>query len=188
MVSWPLGSRTADTEAAPGAEGVLAISGPCVTPGYLDSTRNSELFFDSPPSAERWLNSGDLCMIDAEGYVWHRGRTKDLIIRGGHNIDPLPIETALLEHPAVLHAAAIGEPDRDKGEMPIAYVQLRPGMSVNESELLDHCRNEITERAATPRTVRIIEAMPLTAVGKIFKPDLRLDAIRHCVRNVAARL
>jgi fatty-acyl-CoA synthase len=127
-------------------------------------------------------------MIDAEGYVWHRGRTKDLIIRGGHNIDPLPIETALLEHPAVLHAAAIGEPDRDKGEMPIAYVQLRPGMSVNESELLDHCRNEITERAATPRTVRIIEAMPLTAVGKIFKPDLRLDAIRHCVRNVAARL
>jgi fatty-acyl-CoA synthase len=184
----PLGSRTAAIDAAPGEVGVLAISGPCVTPGYLDSARNSELFFDSPHSGERWLNSGDLCTIDADGYVWHRGRSKDLIIRGAHNIDPLLIETALLEHPAVLHAAAIGEPDRDKGEIPIAYVQLRPGMSMSESELLGHCRREISERAAIPRAVRIIEAMPLTAVGKIFKPDLRLDAIRHCVRNVAARL
>jgi fatty-acyl-CoA synthase len=67
-------------------------------------------------------------------------------------------------------------------------VQLRPGMSMSESELLGHCRREITERAAIPRAVRIIEAMPLTAVGKIFKPDLRLDVIRHFVRNVAARL
>jgi fatty-acyl-CoA synthase len=61
-------------------------------------------------------------------------------------------------------------------------------MSVSESALMDHCRSEITERAAIPRTVRIIEVMPLTAVGKIFKPDLRLDVIRHCVRNVAACL
>jgi fatty-acyl-CoA synthase len=184
----PLGSRTADMDAAPGAVGVLAISGPCVTPGYLDTARNSELFFDSPPAGERWLNTGDLCTIDAEDYVWHRGRSKDLIIRGAHNIDPLVIESALLEHPAVLYAAAIGEPDRDKGEIPIAYVQLRPGVTASESELMGHCRNEITERAAIPRTVRIIEAMPLTAVGKIFKPDLRLDVVRHCVRNVAARL
>jgi fatty-acyl-CoA synthase len=183
----PLGSRTADVDAAPGTVGVLAISGPCLTPGYLDSTRNSELFFESSP-AERWLNTGDLCTIDGDGYVWHRGRSKDLIIRGAHNIDPLVIEAALLKHPAVLYAAAIGEPDRDKGEIPIAYVQLRPGMVVSESDLVDHCRSEITERAAIPRTVRIIEAMPLTAVGKIFKPDLRLDVIRHCVRNVAARL
>jgi fatty-acyl-CoA synthase len=183
----PLGSRTTDIEAAPGTVGVLAVSGPCVTPGYLDSARTTELFFDSPPSRERWLNTGDLCTIDADGYVWHRGRSKDLIIRGAHNIDPLVIEAALLEHPAVLHAAAIGEPDRDKGEIPIAYVQLRPGMAVSEFELMSHCRSEITERAAIPHTVRIIEAMPLTAVGKIFKPDLRLDVIRHCVRNVAAR-
>jgi fatty-acyl-CoA synthase len=183
----PLGSRTAE-DAVPGAVGVLAISGPCVTPGYLDSTRTSELFFDSPPSAQRWLNTGDLCTIDSDGYVWHRGRSKDLIIRGAHNIDPLVIEAALLEHPAVLYTAAIGEPDLDKGEIPIAYVQLRPGMSVSESELMDHCRSEIAERAAIPRRVRIIEAMPLTAVGKIFKPDLRLDVIRHCVRNVASRL
>jgi fatty-acyl-CoA synthase len=181
-----LGSRSAESEAAPQTVGVLAINGPCVTPGYLDSARNSELFFDSPSSAEKWLNTGDLSTIDADGYVWHRGRSKDLIIRGAHNIDPLLIEATLLEHPAVLYAAAVGEPDRDKGEIPVAYVQLRPGTSVVESELVDHCRREICERAAMPRTVRVIEAMPLTAVGKIFKPDLRLDAIRHCVRGLVA--
>jgi fatty-acyl-CoA synthase len=184
----PLGSRTADIDSAPGTVGVLAISGPCVTPGYCDSALAPELFFESPASAERWLNTGDLCMIDAAGYVWHRGRSKDLIIRGGHNIDPLAIEAALLEHPAVLYAAAIGEPDRDKGEIPIAYVQLRPGMSASEPDLVAHCLREITERAAIPRTIRIIETMPLTAVGKIFKPDLRLDAIRLCVQRIASGL
>jgi fatty-acyl-CoA synthase len=183
-----LGSRTADSEAHPGSVGVLAISGPCVTRGYLDSARTAELFFDSPATGERWLNSGDLCTIDADGYVWLRGRSKDLIIRGGHNIDPLAIESALVAHPAVLYAAAIGEPDRDKGEVPVVYVQLRPGTSVSEPELMAHCQRELTERAAVPRAVRIIEAMPLTAVGKIFKPALRLDAVRHCVRDVTSRL
>ena len=82
-----------------------------------------------------------------------------------------------------MYAAAVGEPDRDKGEMPVAYVQLRPGISASESELLAHCQSEIAERAAVPRSVRVIEAMPLTAVGKIFKPALRLDAAQHCVRG-----
>ena len=184
----PLGSRSAEEGAPAGVTGVLAINGPCVTPGYLDASRTPELFFESADPRERWLNSGDLCTIDPDGYVWLRGRSKDLIIRGGHNIDPLAIETALIAHPAVIYAAAIGEPDRDKGELPVAYVQLRPGMSVSESELMFHCQREITERAAVPRAVRIIEAMPLTAVGKIFKPALRLDAVRHCVRRVAAQL
>jgi fatty-acyl-CoA synthase len=184
----PLGSRMADTDSAPGAVGVLAISGPCVTPGYLDPARTAELFFDSPVSGQRWLNTGDLCTIDADGYVWLRGRSKDLIIRGGHNIDPLVIETALAVHPAVMYAAAVGEPDRNKGEVPVAYVQLRPGMSVSECELMAHCQHEITERAAIPRAVRIIEALPLTAVGKIFKPALRLDAVQRCVRSVVAQL
>ena len=183
-----LGSRSSDAETTPGDVGVLAISGPCVTLGYYDSARSSELFFDSAQPGEKWLNTGDLCTIDTDGYIWLRGRLKDLIIRGGHNIDPLAIEAALLVHPAVLYAAAIGEPDRDKGEIPVAYVQLRPGMSVSESELLAHCRNEISERAAVPRSVRLLEAMPLTAVGKIFKPALRLDAVQHCVRNAAAKL
>ena len=182
------GSRTAEDDSAPGDIGVLAVSGPCVTPGYLDSARNQELFLQSRTPGECWLNTGDLCTIDADGYVWLRGRSKDLIIRGGHNIDPLTIEDALVAHRAVMHVAAIGEPDCDKGEMPVAYVQLRPGMSVSEADLLEHCRREITERAAIPRAVRIVETMPLTAVGKIFKPALRLDAVRRCVANVVERL
>jgi fatty-acyl-CoA synthase len=184
----PLGSRTADAEATPSAVGVLAIKGPCVTSGYYDPARNSELFLDSSEPGTKWLNTGDLCTIDADGYIWLRGRLKELIIRGGHNIDPLAIEAALLRHPAVMYAAAVGEPDRDKGEMPVAYVQLRPGMSTSESELLAHCHSEIAERAAVPRSVRLIEAMPLTAVGKIFKPALRLDATQHCVRNAVGQL
>ena len=94
-----LGSQTADAELAPGEVGVLAISGPCVTPGYYDAARNAELFFDSARARAKWLNTGDLCSIDADGYIWLRGRLKDLIIRGGHNIDPLAIEAALLRTP-----------------------------------------------------------------------------------------
>jgi fatty-acyl-CoA synthase len=184
----PLGSRRVDDESAPGAVGVLAISGPCVTPGYLDSPASSDLFLDSAAAGEKWLNTGDLCTVDAEGYVWLRGRSKDLIIRGGHNIDPVAIEAVLAAHPAVLYAASIGEPDRDKGEVPVAYVQLRPGVSASESDLMAHCQRQITERAAIPCAVRIIEAMPLTAVGKIFKPALRLDAVRRCVRRVAGQV
>jgi fatty-acyl-CoA synthase len=178
-----VGSRRVEDPAA-GAVGVLAISGPCVTAGYLDPARNADLFFESAVSGEKWLNTGDLCTIDTDGYVWLRGRSKDLIIRGAHNIDPSLIEEALLQHPAVMYAAAVGEPDRDKGEMPVAYVQLRPGMPALEAELAAHCRAEITERAAVPRTVRILDAMPLTAVGKIFKPALRLDAVQRCVARV----
>src|SRR5262249_18525149 len=142
-----------------------------------------ELFLETE-SASRWLNTGDLGRIDAAGYVWLQGRAKDLIIRGGHNIDPLVIEDALISHPAVLYAAAIGEPDCDKGGLPVAYVQLRQGSSATEAELLTHCQREISERAAIPRAVRLIDTMPLTAVGKIFKPQLRQDAVRRCVENV----
>jgi fatty-acyl-CoA synthase len=182
-----LGSTTADDEVPGGGTGVLAVSGPCVTPGYLDKARTADLFFHPDTPGERWLNTGDLCSIDRDGYVWLRGRSKDLIIRGGHNIDPLVIEEALIVHPAVMYAAAIGEPDREKGELPVAYVQLRPGMSVSEAELMAHCRQEITERAAVPRALRIVEAMPITAVGKIFKPALRFDAVRRCVDSVLAQ-
>jgi len=186
--SVPLGARTADAESPAGETGVLAVSGPCVTPGYLDEARSRELYFRADTPGARWLNTGDLCTTDSDGYVSLRGRSKDLIIRGGHNIDPLAIEAALITHPAVLYAAAVGEPDRDKGELPVVYVQLRPGASANESDLLTHCQRELTERAAVPRSVRIVDAMPLTAVGKIFKPALRLDAVRRCVRAVASQV
>src|SRR5262249_15207626 len=82
-----------------------------------------------------WVNSGDLGRLDEDGYLWITGRAKDLVIRGGHNIDPAPIEEAFFQHPAVGLAAVVGQPDAYAGELPVAYVQLKPGAKVVPGEL-----------------------------------------------------
>jgi fatty-acyl-CoA synthase len=133
------------------------------------------------PDSDKWVNSGDLGMVDSDGYIWLHGRQKDIIIRGGHNIDPSLIEDVLNRHPAVQIAAAVGQPDSLKGELPIAYVQLRKGVSVTPDELLALCRKEVVERAAAPADVIVIDEIPVTAVGKVFKPALRRDAIQRVV-------
>ena len=79
------------------------------------------------PSSTGWVNSGDLGRLDADGYLWITGRAKDLVIRGGHNIDPAPIEEIMFQHPAVGFAAVVGQPDAYAGELPVGYVQLKPG-------------------------------------------------------------
>jgi fatty-acyl-CoA synthase len=133
----------------------------------------------------RWLNTGDLGRCDADGYFWLTGRKKELIIRGGHNIDPAAIEEALHRHPAVQIAAAVGRPDIHAGELPVAYVQLKPGVTASEAELAEFLRHEISERAAFPKGIRVVDAMPLTGVGKIFKPALKrretADALRFAL-------
>jgi fatty-acyl-CoA synthase len=154
-----------------GEIGHVLMRGPQVTPGYLDSRHDRGAML-----ADRWLDSGDLGRLDAEGYVWLTGRSKDLIIRGGHNIDPIVIEEALSRHPAVETAAAVGLPDTYAGELPMAFVQLRPDAHATAEELREFCRREIPERAAVPMQVVQIPVMPLTGVGKIFKPALRLQA------------
>lgn len=122
---------------------------------------------------QRWLNTGDLARQDADGYFWLVGRKKELIIRGGHNIDPLVIEEPSYRHTAVELAAAIGRPNEYAGELPVAYVQLKEGACVSEDELMTWLTGQISERAALSKQVHIIEAMPLTGVGKIFKPALK---------------
>ena len=107
------------------------------------------------------------------------GRAKDLIIRGGHNLDPAEIEDALLSHPAVAFAGAIGQPDAFAGELPCAYVELVADSEVTVDELLEHAKPRIHERAAVPKYLEILDELPKTAVGKIFKPDLRKMAIRR---------
>lgn len=156
----------------PGESGVLLISGPNVFQGYLSVAQNRGLWVDCG-DGRRWLNTGDLARQDAQGYFWLTGRKKELIIRGGHNIDPAGIEEPLHRHPAVEIAAAVGRPDAHAGELPVAYVQLKAGARVLEHELLAFLQTQISERAALPKAVRIIEQMPLTGVGKIFKPALK---------------
>jgi fatty-acyl-CoA synthase len=162
--------------------GVLIVSGPNVFEGYRAPEQNKGLWIDANDGA-RWLNTGDLARQDERGYFWLTGRKKELIIRGGHNIDPLTIEAPLHRHPAVHIAAAVGRPDAHAGELPVAYVQLRSGASATEAELLAFLKTAIGERAALPRRVHIIETMPLTAVGKIFKPALKQREIKAALEN-----
>ena len=152
--------------------GNLCIRGATVFRGYLQASKNADIWVDGD-----WFNTGDLGRVDADGYIWLTGRSKDLIIRGGHNIDPQMIEEALHKHPAVAMAAAVGKPDEKAGELPVVYVQLKPGAQTSETELLEHAAAHIPERAAVPKDAWIIDAIPLTAVGKTFKPALRFDAI-----------
>lgn len=172
-------------ECAPGERGVIAVSGPGVIRGYVDPRLDAEFFVRGMPDGGVWANTGDLGTVDADGYVWLFGRAKDLIIRGGHNIDPKLIEEVLVCHPAVQLAAAIGRPDASKGEMPIAYVVLKPGMTADASELLQFCRERVQERAAVPVELHFVSALPMTAVGKISKPALRMDAMQRLSTLIA---
>jgi len=169
-----LGETCAENEV-----GVLTLSGPTVSPGYRNSEHNRGVF--SPDGS---LNTGDLAYIDATARIHIAGRSKDLIIRSGHNIDPLMIENAMQCHPAVALAAAVGMPDAYAGELPVCYVSLRPGTVATEADLRDHAEQAIAERPAWPRHIHIVDSIPLTTVGKIYKPQLRCDAASRLVRQV----
>ncbi len=154
--------------------GEICVANPGVFPGstYTEADQNHKLFAE-----DRFLRTGDLGRLDTDGYLWITGRAKDLIIRGGHNIDPAEIEEALLSHPAVAFAGAIGQPDSFAGELPCAYVELVAGAEATPDALMEHARAHIHERAAIPKHIEILPELPKTAVGKIFKPHLRKLAI-----------
>ena len=159
---------------ASGEAGVLGIAGPNVFPGYLNARDNDGIWL-----APGWLNTGDLGYLDADGYLHLTGRAKDLIIRGGHNIDPAMIEEALMRHPAVALAAAVGQPDEHAGELPVAYVTLRPGAAVSADQLIAAVCALVPERAAAPVRIEVLEQMALTAIGKVAKAELRMRAAAH---------
>ncbi len=165
----------------PGETGVLVLKGPHVGPGYTDARRNKGMF-----RADGWLISGDLGHLDGEGRIFITGRAKDLIIRGGHNIDPAIIEELAAEHPAVQMAAAVGEPDAYAGELPLLYAVKKPGAAASERDLLDFLAKRIHERPALPKRVVFLDAMPVTAVGKIYKPALRRLATERRIAEVLA--
>ncbi|WP_170404693.1 acyl-CoA synthetase [Ruegeria arenilitoris] len=154
--------------------GEICVSNPGVYAGntYTEEDKNVDLYY-----FDKYLRTGDLGRFDADGYLWITGRAKDLIIRGGHNIDPAEIEEALLGHDAVAFAGAIGQPDAHAGEVPCAFVELVEGASVTEEELLEYCKVHVHERAAHPKHMTILPELPKTAVGKVFKPELRKQAI-----------
>ena len=148
-------------------------------------------YFDERPAsftADGWLRTGDLGRLDEDGYLWITGRLKDLIIRGGHNIDPASIEEPAYQHPAVQLAAAVGKPDKYAGELPILYVQLKPGVLATEQDLEEFLRERIVERAAVPKSVIIVPEIPLSGPGKISKLLLRRQAISSVFQEEIDRL
>ena len=163
--------------------GVVAMAGPGVFSGYLNDAHNKGAFVEPG-----WVNSGDLGRLDEDGYLWITGRAKDTVIRGGHNIDPAPIEEVFFQHPAVGLAAVVGQPDAYAGELPLAYIQLKDGANVAPGELEAWVRERTPERAAVPVEIVLIDPMPVTGVGKVFKPQLRWNAAQRVFTQTLAPL
>ncbi|GAB3053262.1 acyl-CoA synthetase [Intrasporangium mesophilum] len=170
-----------------GQVGVLAIGGPSVFPGYVtDQSPDGPVLDGLGKLRDGWLDTGDLALVDADGFIHLAGRAKDLIIRGGHNIDPSVIESVLMTHPAVTAAQAVGRPDLHAGEVPVAFVTLAPGADATPDELRAWAAHRVPEQAAAPKAVTVLDALPVTLVGKHFKPALRAEATREAVAHALA--
>ncbi|MFE3998723.1 acyl-CoA synthetase [Nocardioides sp. YIM B13467] len=176
------------TDVSPGKIGTLLISGPTVFAGYVTGRDVNGLVLDYLGKVrDGWLDTGDLARVE-DGFIYLAGRAKDLIIRGGHNIDPSAIEDTLLMHPAVADAAAVGRPDPRAGEVPVAYVTLTPGVGCTEAELEAFIASSDLEPAAKPKAITVIDALPVTDVGKPYKLALRADAARRAIEEALADL
>jgi fatty-acyl-CoA synthase len=162
-----------------GEKGMVLYQGPNLFSGYLDAAETARSF-----TPDGWLITGDVGFIDTQGRLHLSGRAKDLIIRGGHNIDPKVIEDALGEHPAVALCAAVGAPDAYAGELPVAFATLKPGSPVTEAELLAFTAERVDEGPAKPKSITVLSAMPVTNVGKIYKPELRTLATAAVVQKL----
>ncbi|MDP9984764.1 fatty-acyl-CoA synthase [Pseudarthrobacter oxydans] len=166
-------------DVGPGTRGLLVIKSPTVFPGYVVGSGPDGLLLDGLGKLrDGWLDTGDLGQVDENGFVKLTGRAKDLIIRGGHNIDPAIVEDALLTHPEVTGAAAVGRPDRHAGEVPVAYVTLAAGATTRTEDLIRWADERVAERASSPKSVTVVDQLPVTAVGKPYKLALRADAAR----------
>lgn len=161
----------------PEESGLVQVKGPQVFPGYVDPTHDIGTL-----SPDGWLTTGDVGYLTADQRLVLTGREKDLIVRGGHNIDPAAIEDAVNLFPGVQISAAVGMPDQYAGEVPALFVVPAPGVLLDMKALRDHLNAAVQEPPARPRSVLVIDALPVTAVGKIFKPALRDLAIREKVR------
>jgi acyl-coenzyme A synthetase/AMP-(fatty) acid ligase len=149
----------------PGREGELVVGGPCMASAYL--TERGTLV----PIPRDGFPTGDLGYMDRDGYIYITGRKKDLIIRGGVNIAPMEITSALVAHPSVAEAATIGVPDAVYGEAIVSFVVARPGERVSAVELLAHCRARLSA-FKVPREILLLDAIPTNDRGKLARDAL----------------
>jgi 2,3-dihydroxybenzoate-AMP ligase/mycobactin salicyl-AMP ligase len=155
----------------PGVEGELAAKGPGVFTGYF---RNPKANLDAF-TPDGYFRTGDLAVIDDKGNIRITGRIKDIIIRGGENISAQEVEELISSHPAVQNVSVVGMPDSDLGEQVCAYMQPVRGRSIDREAVLGHLRNIGASKILYPARIEIMEALPLTAAGKVDKKALRQD-------------
>ena len=151
-----------------GEPGEVVIRGYNVMHGYLDEAAETAATID----ADGWLHTGDVGVMDERGYVKITDRTKDMFIVGGFNAYPAEIENLLLRNESIAQVAVVGVPDDRMGEVGMAFVVLRSGAEATGEELLAWCSNEMANYKV-PRHVEIVEALPLNAMGKVLKYELR---------------
>jgi fatty-acyl-CoA synthase len=169
------GSERKDPEpCATLTSGLVLVRGPQVFPGYLDPKHNEGVLTEAG-----WLITGDIGYLTDDDRLVLTGRAKDLIIRSGHNIDPTAIEDVANAFPSVQISAAVAMPDQYAGEVPMLFVVPAPGETIDLNALGAHLERNILEPPAKPKRVVVLEALPVTGVGKIFKPALRDLAIQE---------
>jgi fatty-acyl-CoA synthase len=168
-------------DAAPGETGLVLCRGRQIVTGYVDAGHTRGAF-----TPDGWLVTGDLGYLTEAGWLVLTGREKDLIIRGGHNIDPAAIEEVANSHPGVAACAAVGMPDGYAGEVPVLFVVAAAGTVLDFAGLQAWLEERIHEPPAKPRHVFVLDALPTTEVGKIFKPALRRRALREKLQQEAA--
>ena len=159
-------------ELPPDADGEVVVRGPNVMRGYLGRPEDTAAVI-----VDGWLHTGDVGHLDADGYLTLVGRSKEMIIRGGENIYPKEIEDVLASDPAVVEAAVIGVPDETWGEVVVAFVQARPGTTIDVGTLRARCSASLSPYKR-PKAIHILEALPKNAVGKLDKKSLRDAAPR----------
>jgi long-chain acyl-CoA synthetase len=159
-----------------GEDGEIAISGPQVMVGYWEKPAENAAVFREI-EGRRYFLTGDIGNIDKDGYVTITDRKKDLILVGGFNCYPREVEEVLYEHPAVAIAAVVGLPDAKSGESVKAFVQLKPGESATEEELLAFCKDRLAGYKR-PRSIEFREALPVSVIGKVLRRVLRDEEVK----------
>jgi long-chain acyl-CoA synthetase len=150
-----------------GEVGEILFKGPNAAKGYWKLPEQTQ-----EAIRNGWVHTGDLAKQDEDGYFYIVGRKKDLIIVGGYNVYPREIEEVLYAHPAVYEAAVIGMADEAKGEVPRAYISLKPGQTATEKEIVEFCKQNLAPYKV-PRQVEIRSELPKSSTGKILHRELR---------------